>query len=83
MRRGSLKGYSGRVNRVVKIPRASVEHFIYGTPETTFGQALRNNWPFEDQGIKSKWRIVTEKGADVTNSALSSHEGTVLVEFLS
>ena len=77
----TMNGYSGRVNRVVKIPEARMEHFICGTPGTTFGQALRNNWPFKDHDIESKWRIVTEKGADVTNSALSSHEGTVLVEF--
>lgn len=59
-----------------------MEHFISGTPETTFGQALRDNWPFEDRDIKSKWRIVTDTGVDVTKSALSSHEGTVMVEFL-
>jgi hypothetical protein len=59
-----------------------MEYFIHGTPETTFGEALRDSWPFEDHDIKSKWRIVTEKGADVTKSKLSSHEGTVMVEFL-
>ena len=82
VRRGSLKGYGNRVNRVVKIPGARMEHFIYGTPETTFEQALRDNWPFKDRDIKSKWKIVTDKGVDVTKSALSSHEGTVMVEFL-
>jgi len=83
VRRGSLKGYSGRINRVVKIKGDRVEHFIHGTPETTFEQALRNNWPFEDHDVKkSKLRLVTEKGVDVTKSTLSSHEGTVLVEFL-
>ena len=59
-----------------------MEYFIHGTPQTTFEQALRDNWPFVDRDIKSKLRIVTETGADVTNSTLSSHEGTVLVEFL-
>jgi hypothetical protein len=83
VRRGSLKGYSGRINRVVKIKGDRIEHFIHGTPETTFEQALRNNWPFEDHDVKkSKLRIVTETGEDVTKSTLSSHEGTVLVEFL-
>ncbi|MBN2229053.1 MAG: hypothetical protein JW779_05620 [Candidatus Thorarchaeota archaeon] len=82
MRRGSLKGYSGKITRVVKIPEARMEHFISGKPETTFGQALRDNWPFEDHDINSKWRIVTENGEDVTKNALSSHEGTVMVEFL-
>jgi len=83
VRRGELKGYKGRITRVVKIPEARMEHFISGAPDTTFDQALRNNWPFADRDIKkSKWRIVTDKGADVTKSALSSHEGTVMVEFL-
>jgi len=83
VRRGELKGYKGRITRVVKISEARMEHFISGTPETTFEQALRNNWPFVDHDIKkSKWRIVTDTGADVTKSVLSSHEGTVMVEFL-
>jgi hypothetical protein len=82
MRRGSLKGYRGKVTRVVKIPEARMEHFISGTPETTFKQALCDNWPFEDRDIKSRWRIVTDTGADVTKSSLKSHEGTVMVEFL-
>ena len=59
-----------------------MEHFISGTPETTFEQALRDNWPFEDRDIKSKLRIMTDDGKDVTKSTLLSHEGTVLVEFL-
>ena len=83
MRRGSLKGYSGRINRVVKKKDDRIEHFIHGTPKTTFEQALRDNWPFEGHDVKkSKFRIVTEKGDDVTKSTLISHEGTVLVEFL-
>ncbi|MHA2357086.1 MAG: hypothetical protein ACXADC_18090 [Candidatus Thorarchaeota archaeon] len=82
MRRGKLKGFKGTINRVVKIPEAGREFFISGTPETTFEQALRDNWPLEDKDIESKLRIVTDTGVDVTKSALSSHEGTVLVEFL-
>jgi len=83
VRRGSLKGYGGRINRVVKIKGERMEYFIYGSPETTFEQALRDNWPFIGRDAKkSKLKIVTDKGADVTKSALSSHEGTVMVEFL-
>jgi hypothetical protein len=82
MRRGGLKGYSGIINRVVKIQGERMEYFIHGTPETTFEQALRNNWPFKDHDKKSKLKLVTKTGVDVTKSALSSHEGTVLVEFL-
>lgn len=82
MRRGRLKGYKGSINRVDKIPEARMEHFISGTPETTFEETLRDDWPFEDKDIKSKWRIVSDRGEDVTKRALSSHEGTVLVEFL-
>jgi hypothetical protein len=59
-----------------------MEYFISGTPETTFEQALRDNWPFQDRDIKTKLRIVTDKGEDVTKSTLLSHEGTVMVEFL-
>lgn len=82
MRRGKLKGYSGKITRVVKIPEARMEHFISGKPDTTFEEALRDNWPFEDRDNKSKFRIMTDKGVDVTKNTLSSHEGTVLVEFL-
>jgi hypothetical protein len=82
VRRGELKGYKGKITRVVKIAGARMEYFISGTPETTFEQALRDNWPFEDRDAKSKLKITTDKGKDVTKSTLLSHEGTVLVEFL-
>ena len=82
MRRGKLKGYKGNITRVIKIADARMEYFISGTPETTFEQALRDNWPFEDRDIESKLRIMTDDGKDVTKSTLLSHEGTVLVEFL-
>jgi hypothetical protein len=82
VRKGKLKGYSGKITRVVKIPKARMEYFISGTPDTTFEEALHDNWPFEDRDSKSKLRIMTDKGVDITKSALSSHEGTVLVEFL-
>jgi len=84
MRRGSLKGYSGTINRVVKIKGERMEYFIQGSPDTTFEEALRDNWPWEDRDKKkTKIRIVSDTGEDVTKSSLSSHEGTVLVEFLS
>ncbi len=59
-----------------------MEYFISGTPETTYEQALHHNWPFEDRDIKSKLKIMTDTGEDVTKRTLQSHEGTVLVEFL-
>ncbi|MHA2164215.1 MAG: hypothetical protein ACXABF_17525 [Candidatus Thorarchaeota archaeon] len=77
MRRGKLKGYKGEITRVVRIP-GEREYFISGIPE----QALRDNWPFEDHDIKkSKFRIMSDKGEDVTKRTLGSHEGTVMVEF--
>ena len=83
MRRGELKGYKDKITRVVRIPGAR-EYFISGKPESTFEKALRDNWPFEDHDIeKSKFRIMSDKGEDVTNHTLESHEGTVMVEFLS
>jgi hypothetical protein len=60
-----------------------MEYSISDAPEIQFEQALRDNWPFEDHDTKkSKFRIVTDTGKDVTKSTRSSHEGTVLVEFL-
>jgi hypothetical protein len=82
VRRGKLKGYGGKITRVVKISGARMEYFISGKPEATFEEALRDNWPFEDRDVKCKLRIMTEKGVDITKNALSSHEGTVFVEFL-
>ncbi|TFH06254.1 MAG: hypothetical protein E4H14_11205 [Candidatus Thorarchaeota archaeon] len=83
MRRGSLKGYSGSINRVIKIKGERMEYFISGSPDMTFEEALRDNWPFEERDSKSKFRLVTPSGEDITKNALSSHEGTVLVEFIS
>lgn len=83
MRRGSLKGYNDSINRVVTIKGERMEYFISGSPDTTFEEALRDNWPWEDHDKKTKVRIVSDKGKDVTKSTLSSHEGTVFVEFLS
>jgi hypothetical protein len=83
MRRGSLKGYRGSINRVVKIKGERMEYFISGTPDMTFEDALHDNWPWEDRDKKTKVRIVSKEGEDVTKKPLSSHEGTVLVEFLS
>jgi hypothetical protein len=84
MRRGSLKGYSGSINRVVKIKGERMEYFIHGSTETTFEQALRDSWPWENRDKKkTKIRIVSDTGEDVTKSSLLSHEGTVFVEFIS
>lgn len=83
MRRGSLKGYHGSINRVIKIKGERMEYFISGSPDTTFEQALRDSWPFEERNRKSKFRIITDTGVDVTKKTLSSHEGTVLIEFIS
>ena len=83
MRRGSLNGYNGSINRVIKIKGKRMEYFISGSPETTFEEATQDNWPFEEYDSKSKFRIVTKKGVDVTKNALSSHAGTVLIEFIS
>ena len=52
MRRGNLKGYSGTINRVVKIRGERMEYFITGSPDMTFEQALRNNWPWEHRDKK-------------------------------
>ena len=84
MRRGSLKGYSVSINRVVKIKGENMEYFIYGSPDITFEEALHDSWPWEERDKKkTKVRIVSDTGEDVTESTLLSHEGTVLVEFLS
>ena len=84
MRRGSLKGYDDSINRVVNIKGERMEYFISGPPEMTFEEALHDSWPWEDRDKKkTKVRIVSATGEDVTKSTLSSHEGTVFVEFLS
>ncbi|MHA1137448.1 MAG: hypothetical protein ACTSSE_13265 [Candidatus Thorarchaeota archaeon] len=84
MKRRNLKGYSGTINRVIKLKGERMEYFIYGSPDMTFEQALYDNWPWEDRDKKkTKVRIVSDSGEDVTKRTLLSHEGTVLVEFLS
>ena len=84
MRRGSLKGYSGNINRAVKIKGERREYFIHGLPDMTFEKALRDSWPWDDRDKKkTKIRIVSDTGEDVTKSTLLSHEGTVFVEFIS
>ena len=61
-----------------------MEYFIYGSPDMTFEQALRNSWPWEKPDKKkTKVRIVSDTGEEITKTPLLNHEGTVLVEFLS
>ena len=61
-----------------------MEHFIYGSPDMTFEEALRESWPWEHYNKKkTKVRIMSATGEDVTNNTLLSHEGTMLVEFIS
>ncbi|MGY5853073.1 MAG: hypothetical protein RTU92_05860 [Candidatus Thorarchaeota archaeon] len=82
MRRGNLKGFEGMITRVVKMKESNREHFIKGLPDTSFGEALQNSWPFTDHKITESWKIVTPSGEDITEWKLSGHEGTVIVEFL-
>ncbi len=82
MRRGSLKGFEGSITRVVKTKGSHREYFIKGEPDTSFKDALIESWPFIDHNDDEKWKIVTPSGEDITEKTLSSHEGTVIVEFL-
>ncbi|MDF1539859.1 MAG: hypothetical protein P1Q69_13245 [Candidatus Thorarchaeota archaeon] len=82
MRRGSLKGFKGEIQRVVKIKDTKKEYFITGKEDDTYEKALRDSWPFEEYDVKDKWRIVSSTGEDLTKSELSSHAGTVILEFI-
>ncbi len=82
MRRGSLKGFEGKINRVVRIKGAKMEYFISGVEDDTYEDAVRDSWPFENHKAKEKWRILSATGEDLTKSKLSSHAGTVIIEFL-
>jgi hypothetical protein len=82
MRRGKLKGYSGAINRVVKMKDTKREYFITGEEDDTYEKAVKESWPFEEYDVDDKWRIVSSTGEDLTKSKLSSHAGTVILEFI-
>ncbi len=82
MRRGSLKGFAGNVTRVIRLKDSKREYFIKGHDDTTFEEAVRQSWPFEDHDVHKKWRVVSSTGEDLTRSTLSSHERTVILEFV-
>lgn len=76
-----VRGYEGIVHRVLKAPGDRNEHFIEGKPESTFGEVVRDIWPFKDHDVDSGWKLVTTSGEDVTDRALSSYEDIVEIEF--
>ncbi|MHA2425420.1 MAG: hypothetical protein ACXAEF_11580 [Candidatus Thorarchaeota archaeon] len=82
MRRGSLKGYQGKITRVVKILDTKKEFFISGHEDGTFEETIRESWPFEDRDVKDKWRVVSSSGEDLTKSKLGSHSDIVILEFI-
>ncbi|MHA1908659.1 MAG: hypothetical protein ACW98Y_15270 [Candidatus Thorarchaeota archaeon] len=82
MRRGSLKGYQGKITRVVKIRDTKKEFFISGHEDITFEEALEESWPFDDRNVKDKWRVVSSSGEDLTKRKLGSHSDIVILEFI-
>ncbi len=82
MRRGSLKGFAGSINRVVKMKGTKDEFFIKGHEDSTFEEAIRDSWPFEKNDLKKKWKVVSESGEELTKSKLSSYDRTVIFEFV-
>jgi hypothetical protein len=53
------------------------ECLIYGKPESTVREAVKDDWPFERK-LKSKdWYIIDERGMDVSERNLSDTEGTL------
>lgn len=81
MRRGSLKGFDGSINRVVKIKGTKKEYFITGSEESTFEEVLQKVWPFEDHKMSEKWRVISSTGEDLTKTKFKDHSNTVIVEF--
>lgn len=76
-----VRGYEGIVHRVLKAPGYRNEYFIQGKPESTFREAVRDIWPFDDRDVDSSWKLVTTSSEDVTDKSLSSYEGIVEIVF--
>ncbi|MFW9920286.1 MAG: hypothetical protein ACFFED_11845 [Candidatus Thorarchaeota archaeon] len=83
MRRGSLKGFAGSITRVVNIKGTKEEFFIKGHENSTFEEAIRQSWPYENNDLKKKWKVVASSGEDLTKRKISSYDETVILEFLS
>ncbi len=82
MRRGSLKGFDGSINRVAKIKGTKKEYFITGSEDSTFEEVLSKEWPFEDHKVSEKWRVISSTGEDLTKTKFRDHSNTVIVEFI-
>lgn len=82
MRRGSLKGFEGNITRVVRIRDTKKEFFIRGSESSTFEEALKLTWPFNDHDVKEKWRVLSSSGEDLAKVKLADHSGTVILEFI-
>ena len=73
------QGYSGTINRTVRIADKQKDYFIRGAVDTPIKEVLLDNWPFDEQDPDSKWHVVDNRGNDVTNAPLSSLDGTATV----
>jgi len=72
-------GYSGMIDRTVKLAGTQKDYFIRGASETPIKEVLLKNWPFSELDQDSNWHVVDDLGNDVTNNPLSSLGGAAIV----
>ncbi len=67
--------------RVLEYEATGEEMFLYGTHEDTPRSILKQDWPFSADLKDEKWIICDAHVNDLSDSPLSSFEGTVYIRF--
>ncbi len=67
------------LHRVVVDPLADEEVLIHGQSDATFRKAVLEYWNFSRVDRKSGWRIMDERGNDISDSPLSSFSGVATI----
>jgi hypothetical protein len=67
--------------RVILHEASKSEVCIYGKENVPVREALLEDWPFAQNLKKKEWYVIDASGNDVTDSALTSFEGTAHIIF--
>jgi len=51
------------------------ERVIFGSPQSTFGEACRRDWPFKHVDKDANWIIEDARSNDITRKRLSDYDG--------
>ena len=69
------------VVRVFICEATEKEYFVYGELDETVRKAVETDWPFEGKLRGTNWRVLDNRGNDVTDKMYLEVEGTLKVVF--